>query len=219
VAAGPAKRKALSGRAIKHSQAERGADLYQTCPEAVWALLHYERLPHVIWECACGPGAIVRILRAARYEVLSTDLIDYRSPDQDLAGMDFLAQLEAPPIGIEAIITNPPFSKASEFARKAIELVPRSYLLMPFRFMESGDPRSGKGRDRIFALDAGHLSRVLVFKNRLPMMHREGWSGKKSTSTVAYAWFVFDRYHLGDTVVRRIHWSAEMNPKRIQLTS
>ena len=43
---------------------ERGDDLYQTPPEAVHALLRVERLPSIIWEPACGPGAIVRILRS-----------------------------------------------------------------------------------------------------------------------------------------------------------
>ena len=204
----------ISGRAIRHTQAERGADLYQTCPEAMWGLMHHERLPGVIWEPACGPGTIVRILRGAGHEVLSTDLIDYRSPDQDLAGMNFLELTAAPPIGIEAIVTNPPFSKASQFAARAIALCPRVYLLMPFRFMESGNEITQAGRDRIFALDGGSLSRVLVFRNRLPMMHREGWAGKKSTSTVAYAWFIFDRYHVGDAIIRRIHWSVDMAVSR-----
>jgi ParB-like nuclease domain len=57
--------------------AERGVDLYQTPAAAVRALLDVEKLPRRLWEPACGPGAIVRVLRAAGHEVLASDLVDY----------------------------------------------------------------------------------------------------------------------------------------------
>jgi len=34
-------------------------------PVAVEALLRVEQIPHFVWEPACGPGAIVNVLRAA----------------------------------------------------------------------------------------------------------------------------------------------------------
>ena len=77
---------------IKASLADRGHDLYQTCPEATLALLRAERLPKRLWEPACGPGAIVRVLRGAGHTVLATDLIDYQSPDQDHGRRDFLLE-------------------------------------------------------------------------------------------------------------------------------
>jgi hypothetical protein len=42
----------------RHPHAERGLDLYETPAVAVEALLRVERLPHRIWEPACGRGAI-----------------------------------------------------------------------------------------------------------------------------------------------------------------
>ena len=45
--------------------AVRGLDIYQTPPAAVRALLQVEALDETIWECACGPGNIVRVLRDA----------------------------------------------------------------------------------------------------------------------------------------------------------
>jgi len=48
---------------------ERGDDLYETPPAAVHALLRVEALPKVIWEPACGPGSIVKVLRGAGYRV------------------------------------------------------------------------------------------------------------------------------------------------------
>ena len=171
-------------------------NLYQTPPEATQALLRAERLPKVLWENSCGPGAIVRVLRAAGHEVLATDLEDYRSPDQDLAHFDFMLQSTLPFVGIEAIVMNPPFNRANDFVRKALELCPRVYALLRIQYLESS------GRKDI--LD--QLERVHVFSNRLPLMHREGWDGPKATSTQCFARFVFYRYHLGPTSLYRIRW-------------
>jgi hypothetical protein len=40
---------------------EHRGDCYDTPPVAVAALLRVERLPHRIWEPACGTGNIVKI--------------------------------------------------------------------------------------------------------------------------------------------------------------
>jgi hypothetical protein len=103
---------------------ERGDDCYQTPPEAVLALLKAEQIPAVVWEPACGPGAIARVLRAAGHVVHATDLVDYRSPDQAASGIDFLLEQRAPP-GVQCIVTNPPYKLAREFAEHALRLCPR----------------------------------------------------------------------------------------------
>jgi hypothetical protein len=54
---------------IAHPLSQRGHDLYETTPEATHALLKAERLPLNLWEPACGPGAIVRVLRGAGHQV------------------------------------------------------------------------------------------------------------------------------------------------------
>lgn len=56
--------------------------------------------------------------------------------------------------------------------------------------------------------------RVNVFTRRLPMMHRDGWDGKKSTSQMNTAWFVWERSggpnakqpYPGPTIVNRVDW-------------
>jgi hypothetical protein len=55
-------------------------------------------------------------------------------------------------------------------------------------------------------LESGDLARVYVFRNRLPMMHRFGWSGPLASFATAYAWFVWDRAHSGPTVLHRTSW-------------
>jgi hypothetical protein len=183
--------------------AARGNDLYETPPLAVEALLRAETLPQRLWEPACGRGAMVRALRGAGFSVFSSNLIDYDTPDQDAAHQDFLEQ-QAAPEGVEAIVTNPPFSIAALFADRALELVPRVYLLLRLAFLEAGTGKTKSSVARRKVLDGGQLARVLVFKGRLPMMHRDGWDGPKSTSQVPFAWFVWDRYHRGPITIERI---------------
>lgn len=181
----------------RHAVKTRKDDLYETPPEAVRALLRAENLPRVIWEPACGPGSIVRVLRASGRQVYATDLVDYDSPDQDEAGWDFLMETQVP-FGVKAIVSNPPFKNGAEFVAKGLSLCPRVIMLLRLAFLESA------ARSEI--LDGGHLARVHVFRNRLPMMHRNGWDGPKSTNTMAFAWFVWDTAHKGPTELHRISW-------------
>lgn len=192
----------MSGLAISDTKAalqDRKNDLYESPPEAVRALLSVETLPRGVWEPACGPGSIVRVLRAAGHHVLATDLVDYESPDQDHAGWDFLSERQCPAL-MSAIVTNPPFKNASEFVAHALELCPFVIMLLRLAFLES--------TKRTPILDSGHLARVHVFRNRLPMMHRDGWEGPKVSNPTAFAWFVWDRNHKGPTELRRLSWEA-----------
>jgi hypothetical protein len=56
-----------------------------------------------IWEPACGDGAISKVLEAAGYTVISTDLVDR---GYGHGGHDFLKS--ETPLG-RNIITNPPY--------------------------------------------------------------------------------------------------------------
>lgn len=192
-----------SGTGNKRAElAVRKDDLYESPPEAVRALLRAEKLPEVVWEPACGPGVIVRELRSAGRQVYATDLVDYESPDQDESGWDFLMEQQLP-IGVQAIVTNPPFKNAGEFVAHALHLCPKVIMLLRLAFLES-DKRTP-------ILDTGHLARVHVFRKRLPMMHRHGFDGpKNSNSGMAFAWFVWDRAHSGPTELRRISWEEKV---------
>lgn len=177
----------------KHSLSVRGNDCYETPECAVHALLAAEPLPHVLWEPACGRGAIVNVLRAAGHFVIATDLNDYGCPGS-ISAVDFLMERQAPP-GVEAIISNPPYKNADEFVRKALDLSPIVVMLLRLAFLE------GARRSDILE---GPLERVLVFKERLPRMHRDGWTGPQASSNTAFAWFVWDRGHTGPAELRRI---------------
>jgi hypothetical protein len=180
----------------RHSLADRGDDLYETPPEATRALLDCESLPRRIWEPACGPGAIVNVLRGAGHDVVASDLIDYGCRDSNRS-WDFLLEHTAP-AGVEAIVSNPPYKLAAEFVAHALGLAPRVLMLLRLAFLES--------ERRSPILDDGRLARVHVFKNRLPRMHRAGWTGPRASSAVAYAWFCWDSNHCGPTTIDRISW-------------
>lgn len=184
-----------SANAGRHALSDRGNDLYETPPEVTRALLKCEPLPKYIWECACGKGSISRVLLAAGHKVCNSDLVEY---GHGYHGIDFLLERKMPE-HCTAIVTNPPFKLATEFVRHALHLCPgKVVMLLRLAFLE------GVGRSDI--LDGGKLARVHVFKNRLPMMHRDGWQGPRATSSTAFAWFCWESNHVGPASISRVSW-------------
>jgi hypothetical protein len=190
---------ALRTQSKAHPLADRGLDLYETSPVAVHALMRVEQLPLRIWEPACGRGAIARELEAAGHVVVSTDIA---------TGTNFLTcNQAAESLGV---VTNPPFQRAAEFARHAIGLVPYVALLLRWAFWEGGTGRREAHRARAHVLDVEPPARAYCFANRLPMMHRHGWTGPRASSSMAFGWFIWDRSHVGPrTIVRRLHWTLQ----------
>ena len=183
-----------SAQSGRHSLSERGVDLCQTPACAVEALLRVELLPLWVWEPAAGRGAIARVLRDAGHVVIASDLIDYGNLD---FVRDFLAESKML-AGCEAICTNPPYQHADKFAEHALDLAPKVYLLLRLAFLES--------IRRTAILEHRGLARVHVFRNRLPMLHRDSWTGPRASSAIAFAWFCWDRNHSGPTTIDRISW-------------
>jgi hypothetical protein len=177
----------------------RGDDLYETPPCAVRSLLAVEPIPLTVWEPACGPGSIVRELRATGRAVIASDLVEYGCEDS-ASRIDFLMEREAP-AGVPAIVTNPPFKLAEEFAAKACELAPEVYMLLRLAFLE-GLRWNERGL-------ANGLARVWVFAPRLPFMHRDGYDGpRNSNSGMPFAWFVWRRDHVGSPTIGWLNWRA-----------
>ena len=181
-----------------HSQADRGFDLYSTPPDAVRALLKAEPLPSGIWECAAGRGAIVNVLRDAGHPVIASDIVDHGFPLHFVG--DFLEQTGMP-AGCECIVTNPPFKIVDRFIAHALDLCPRVIVLARLALLESVR--------RTEILERRGLARIHVFRNRLPMMHRDGWTGPRASSATAYAWFCWDRNHSGPTTVDRLSHDSQ----------
>lgn len=100
------------------ARGRRQSDLYPTPPEVTVALLQFLNLPKntTIWEPAAGEGDMLYAIRACGYgSSFGTDVsegFDFLSPDvfkRLLTGFDW-------------IITNPPFSLAEDFIRRAAEI-------------------------------------------------------------------------------------------------
>lgn len=97
------------------------SDFYPTPPEATQALLNFLRIPEgtTVWEPACGEGHMVEVLEKNNLNVIGTDI---------QTGTDFL-QADCPE-DVQWIITNPPFSLAEDFIKKAAKCrVPFAMLL------------------------------------------------------------------------------------------
>lgn len=184
------------GVILKHSYADRGNDAYKTPPEAIQALLKYETLPPSIWDPCCGTGSIAQILKDSGHSVFATDIENYGYPLS--MEFDFLSNPIDRPAFPKCIVTNPPFRYAEKFVEKALTHCTKVIMLQRLAFLES-EKRSN-------ILDNGELARVLVFKSRLPMMHRHGWDGPKASSTMAFAWFIWQKGWPVDTTIRRITW-------------
>jgi hypothetical protein len=187
-----------TGQSGTHSHEARGLDSYATPRIATEKLLAAD--PDVInssariWEPMAGHGAIVYPLRDAGIPVIASDITQYAGCPLHFIG-DFLAQEKAP-AGCGVVVTNPAFAIAAEVARHALTLVPDVYLLLRLAFLESAS--------RADLLEHSGLRKVFVFRNLLPRMHREGWTRKKSSSSVCFAWFAWRRHYNGLSTLHRI---------------
>lgn len=196
---------------------ERGNNLYETPAEATRTLLALESFRLEVWEPACGRGAISRLLEDADYEVFLSDLVDYGTADrhgevQRVAsfldiGPDYWLP-DGPRPGGADIVTNPPYGAAlNAFVARALRVHrPRKMaLLLNLNFVCGFDDP-----DRCFAMDECPPARILVFTRRLPMMHRDGWSGNEASSRMNTAWFVWeqdaDGNYAGQMTIRRVDW-------------
>jgi hypothetical protein len=155
-------------------------DFYPTPEIATRSLLKVENFDPVVWECACGDGAISKILWETYPVVESSDLFNHGYGETDV---DFL-QSKLPYGNIKSIITNPPFSLVGKFIQHAYDLnVDKFAFLCKLALLE--------GKTRSILLERTHLSRVWVFRKRLTLT-RNG-EPQRSSGMIAFAWFVWEK--------------------------
>lgn len=114
----------------KNNNKISGRDHFQTPAYATEILIPFiPKKVHTIWECASGKGYMTEVLRNWGYEVVATDVNHKFKPNR----IDFLGE-RPKQIGlgtIDAIITNPPYSKKREFYEKCLEYEKPFALLIP----------------------------------------------------------------------------------------
>lgn len=186
--------------ASNHTIKERESnDYYATDPVAVDALVRmmYGKLPHKVWECACGEGHLSERLKSFGFDVVSTDIVNRGYGEVK----DFLSTTEMP-AGCQCIITNPPYKHALAFILHALDLLPDDGLFIMFlktTFLEGQKRYDELFQDNNPELVLQFSYRVLCAKNgEFEKMRRGGGSA------VAYAWYVFRKGYKGDTIIKWI---------------
>lgn len=164
-----------------------GPDFYPTPAWATHALIENEIFAGGIWECACGDGAMSEVLKLAARHVDSSDLYERGYGDH---GIDFRTSQRC----ADNIVTNPPFHSAEEFVHIGVKNSRKKFaLLLRLAFLEGA-----KRQETIFREHAP--SRVWVFSERITFYQRG--AERKGSGTTAYAWFVWDKDHVGPTELK-----------------
>lgn len=164
-----------------------GPDFYPTPKWATHALIENERFEGDIWECACGDGDMSDVLKQASDKVTSSDLFDRGYGE---SGVDFTNTHRR----ARNIITNPPFHSAEPFVHSAQKNADEKFaLLLRLAFLE------GAARQKnIF--NQSPPSTVWIFSERITFYPKN--AVRKGSGTTAYAWFVWDKNHVGATQLK-----------------
>lgn len=181
--------------ASNHSETIRESnDYYATPPKAVEELLKREEFNHYVWECAVGGGHIANVLKQNGYDVRCSDIVDRGYTDTEVA--DFLHTKRDKNDFSRDIITNPPYSLATEFVNHALDISMDSTkvaMFLKIQFLET--------RKRYELFKKYPPKKIYVFVNRVNC----GKNGifTKESSAVCYCWFVWEKGYAGEP---RIDW-------------
>ena len=174
------------------------ADAYRTPPQPIEALLDHVAFEGLTWECAAGEGDMSAVLRRRGMRVVTSDI---RRTGTDWDDTDFLALSTVVVIdalirqGLKNIITNPPYSVADDFVRRALAITKVT---------------GGK-----VAMLLGHDYDTALVQRRWAFRDHPAWSckiqipriswlnfEKKSGPRQIHAWFVWSWSHQGDPVIK-----------------
>ena len=152
------------------------SDFYPTPPACTEALMRdFASIfgGKVLWEPACGNGAMSVILAKKARVVISSDLYDR---GYGIKGVDFLTRRM--PTKVEGIVTNPPFALAVDFIRKA-----RTHNV-PFAFLLKSTFWNAKKRHDLF-VETGPLAVA-------PLLWRPSFAPSRGKSpTLDFCWTVW----------------------------
>lgn len=186
--------------ASNHTDVERSQnDFYATDPDAVRDLIKREKFDNCILEPCAGMGHISDTLRKEGFNVCAMDLYEYGNSNV-VSGIDFLktdCKFDCD------IITNVPYDRAVSFVLKAIDSVTDGHKIAMFlklQFLE--------GQKRYKDLFSKYPpSRIYVYTTRKycsPDGKFYDENGKKISSAVAYAWYVWEKGFTGKPTIEWI---------------
>ena len=175
-------------------------DFYATDPKSVIELLEtYKIEGKTFYEPCVGQGHIAKVLKEyyPKSKVLCSDIVDRGYHDVIIS--DFLKDDLG--IKVDWVITNPPFKRAKEFAEKSLEISKKGVaMFLRIQFLE--------GQSRKAWLQSSPLKYIYVFSKR-QQPFRDGLpinpkTGKKWSSVMCFAWFIWEKGYIGEPVIRWI---------------
>ena len=193
--------KYLAGGKLAGGNPERGRvddDFYATDPKSTRALLEEVTFDGDLFlEPCCGQGHIAKVIEEyyPNAKITAIDLVDR---GYGIGGIDFLTYNSE--VKFDNVITNPPFKLAQKFIEKSLDLVKdngKVAMFLKVQFLE------GTGREKFFK--ESPLRYVYVFRARqAPWMNGSPLNelGKKWSSTMCFAWFIFEKGFEGEPIIR-----------------
>jgi len=170
----------LTGGNFNNSR--RALDYYPTPKEATIALMDFLNMPkRIVWEPACGDGAMSRVIESYGHNVISSDIspLSYGIPN-----LDFLSDTSQ--IGaFDAIITNPPFILSEEFIRKSIKEARLVCILLKSQYWHASK--------RLKLFNEFPPSHILPLTWRPDFLEHERTDGKKGSPTMDVCWSVWNK--------------------------
>lgn len=189
-------------------------DFYATDPKALEALINapcvsynqrtqdvllncFKDHGYYIWEPAAGNGNLSNYLREHGYNVIASDLKYRGCTDGSIVdGLDFLTtypynKFKGAASHPYVILTNPPYSLATEFIEHALDILPEGGLyiaLMNITYLHGIDRYK-----RVYS--KGTLREVYVFSKKIHVYKNNIPTGH--TSMCVYAWYVFQKGYNG----------------------
>jgi len=150
-----------------------------------------------VWEPSCGMGHLSKVLENYRHDVMSTDLI-YRGYGQ--GGIDFLADfvIDRDNLFNGDILTNPPFKLAEAFIEKGMSRLKegnRLFFFLKIQFLE------GQKRKELFKK---YPPKFVYCHSSRQLCCKDAEFEKYTATTQFYAWYVWEKGFIGDTVIRWI---------------
>lgn len=168
-------------------------DYYATHTDSTKALLEVEEIIYPALEPACGEGHISKLIEDT--SLTSTDLI-YRG--YGVGGIDFLENDYFD--RYQTVITNPPFYLFQDFTEKALKLSDKKVIMF-------GKLQALEGKKRATFMQNSPLKTVYVFKARQQPLRNgsdiDELTGKKmNSSTMAFAWYVWEKGYTGEPTIK-----------------
>jgi hypothetical protein len=190
------------GAHIDAKEERESLDFYASDPNNLVRFLdrikedHDITLSQNIWECCCGSGELSEVLTSRGYDVFNTDIENRGYKNQHLTKdfFEFTNKFNGD------ILTNPPFSLAEKMINHALELVDYGRYVIMFARIQLLE-----GTQRYESLFANQsLKFVYVFSSRARTAKNGDFDKYKAAPALCYAWFCFQKGHLGEPIIRWI---------------